>query len=290
MPSLISNVHLEPYNADRLSPAHLRKDFAGKSVLVTGGGHGIGAEIARIFAEAGVASIILTGRSESALKKTSERLASSFPDTKVAHHVMDITSADAVNKAFSALSDSPDILINNAGYLPKPENFLKADLEGDWWQGQLINVLGTALVTQAFLRHRSLFGKKLPASVVTLNTFGAFSVRGPNLSAYVSSKAGLARLMESVAFDVPDNVARFITVNPGAVKTEMFDKSELGGLEGIPVVDIELAARVIAWANTQEAAFLNGRFIWAMWDVDELLSKKGQILEEDLLISALNGA
>jgi len=284
--SFTATQHLEPY--PRLSPSRLRGEFEGKVVLVTGGGYGIGASIAHSFAEANVRAIILAGRTESSLKATASKLSQSFPEVKTSYHILDITSDASVKSLFESLTDSPDILVNNAGFLSEPESFLDARMD-EWWKSFQINVLGTALVTQAYLRHRT--NSKVPTEpgvIITINTFAAFSVHTPNMSAYVASKAAIARVLEIIAFEVPESVARFISVHPGAVKTDMYDKSGLEKLApDFPTTDIQLTSEFIVWTSSKEAAFLAGRFVWVNWDVDELIAKKTEILEKDLLISSL---
>jgi NAD(P)-dependent dehydrogenase (short-subunit alcohol dehydrogenase family) len=282
--SFVATLHLDPY--PRLSPSKLRDEYQGKSVLITGGGYGIGASIARSFAEAGVATIILAGRTETSLKTTAAELTQSFPGLKVSYHLVDIASEVSVKSLFDSLTESPDVLVNNAGYLPKPENFVTGPLD-EWWKGFQINVYGTALVTQSYLRHRAAESKQhTPAVVIALNTFAAFSLRLPNLSTYVASKIALARVFEVLSADVPESVARFISVNPGAVKTDMSKKSGLEGNTSIPVTDVRLSSEFIVWSASKEASFLSGRFAWANWDVDELVAKKNEVLENNLLISS----
>lgn len=101
------------------------------------------------------------------------------------------------------------------------------------------------------------------------------------------SKIALARIFELAVVDVPSSVARFISVNPGAVKTAMYHKSGLEGSTDMPTTDSKLSAEFIVWATSEEAAFLSGRLAWANWDVDELVAKKEEILNKDLLISGL---
>lgn len=280
--TIVATQHLDPY--PRLDPAHLRAEFVHKSILITGGGYGIGASIARAFAAVSAASIILCGRSEDQLNATSRSLHLDFPSVRVTYYVVDIASPSSVRAMFAQIAHKVDVLVNNAGFLPAPANFLDADLQ-DWWRGFDVNVRGTALVTQAFLQKRRADEAGEPATVVTLNTIGAYAVRVPHLSAYGASKAALARMMELIAVDVPESVARFISVHPGAVKTLMGAKS---GLEGaFPATDARLAAEFIVWSASAEASFLAGRFAWVNWDIDELVGKKDVIVAEDLLRTSL---
>ncbi len=276
-------MHLQPYA--RLSPSHLREEYQGKTVLVTGGGYGIGASIARSFAEAGIASLILAGRTESSLKSTVDGLSKAFPAVKISYHVVDIASKESVKALFESLVESPDVLVNNAGFMSQPENFITADID-EWWKGFEINVLGTVVVTQAYLQHRVAKDPKAPGVVISLNTFASFGVKAPHIWAYSGSKIAAARIFELAVVDVPASVARFISVNPGAVKTAMYHKS---GLEGapIPVTEAQLSAEFITWTASEEASFLSGRLAWANWDVDELVAKKDEILSKDLLISSM---
>ena len=273
--------HFHPYS--RADPTLLKKEFAGKSVLVTGGGYGIGAAIAKSFAEAGVAEIILAGRTEAKLKATADELAS-FKDTRVSFYQVDISSKSDVKKLFDSLTVSPNVLVNNAGFMATPANFIQADLD-EYWEAFTINVYGTALVTQSFLRHREALNPSTPAVVISLNTMGAYSVRVPNLSSYGASKAALARWSELIAVDVPETTARFISIHPGTISTAMSIKS---GLDGVfPPTDPKLAGDFIAWASSEEARFLAGRFAWVNWDVADLVAAKEEIISKDYYRTSL---
>jgi len=165
-----------------------------------------------------------------------------------------------------------------------PANFMDTNLD-EYWEAFTINVYGTALITQSFLRHRAALKATTPAVVISLNTIGAYSVRVPNLSSYGASKAALARWSELIAVDIPETTARFISVHPGAIATSMGIKS---GLDGVfPPTDPALAGNFIAWACSEEATFLAGRFVWVNWDVDELVTAKEGIISKDLYRTSL---
>lgn len=177
---------------------------------------------------------------------------------------------------------APDVLVNNAGFLPSPANFKSVDLK-EWWEGFEINVLGTAIVTQEFLRAKPE-GKE--AVVLTVNTMGAhLGTHIPKLSAYSASKAGSLRMIESIQAETPD--VRFVSVHPGGVATDMQVKAALEG--GGPLTDSDLSANFMLWLTSPEADFMKGRFAWVNWDIDELKAKKEEILEKDLLKYTLGG-
>jgi NAD(P)-dependent dehydrogenase (short-subunit alcohol dehydrogenase family) len=279
---IFTQFHLDPYEA--LNAEKLQGHFQGKSVLVTGGGYGIGKEVAKSFAIAGAKSVLISGRTEGTLKATAEELGKEYPKVKFSFLTVDLEAPKTIATFFNSLTESPDILINNAGFLSKPAAFMDADMD-EWWRSFTINVLGTAVMTQSYLRHRKSLNVSEPAVIITLNTLGAFGFRAPKVSAYAASKAAAARLNEQMAVDVPESVARFISVHPGAVKTAMYDKSELL----IPPTDIKLTADFIVWVTTEQADFLASRFVYVNWDIDELLTKKDEILEKDLLRTHLSG-
>lgn len=52
---------------------------------------------------------------------------------------------------------------------------------------------------------------------------------------------------------------------------------------------VNLPAHLMVWLTSAEAGFLRGRFLWANWDVKELVSRKEEILERDLLRLKVDG-
>ncbi|KAL4863885.1 hypothetical protein BDV12DRAFT_206121 [Aspergillus spectabilis] len=280
--------HLKPY--PRLSSSLLRQDLSGKTILITGGGYGVGSSIATSFAEASVRVIILVGRTETKLKSSAENLSSSYKEVSVVYITADISSKSDVNRVFETLRArdiTPDILVNNAGYLSTRGSFIEADLD-EYWESFNTNVLGTILVTQGFLKHRRATltpTPPQPAVVITLNTIGAYTVHVAGLSAYGASKAALSRWSELISDDIPATEARFVSVHPGYVKTDMAAKSRLEGV--FEPTDARLAGDFVAWLAGDEAGFLGGRFVWVNWDVEELVNKKEEIVERDLLRGGL---
>ncbi|KAK1466328.1 short-chain dehydrogenase [Colletotrichum cuscutae] len=280
MASFIKTEHYEPY--PEISPNILRTQFTNKTILITGGGSGIGASTARSFAQANAAKLILTGRTESTLHQTAAALRAEFPDLEFSLHVGSISSTDHAASLFASPERSPDVLVNNAGYLSEPASFVDADSK-DWWQGFTTNVFGTALMTGTYLRHRRGLRTgaedEKPGVIININTKAAYDFHIPGMSSYGASKAAMLRLAQVLTDDVPASEACVISVHPGAVQTALLVKS---GLKR-KMTDGKLAGDFVVWSASEEAAFLNGRMVWVNWDVPELLSWKDVIVEKNLL-------
>jgi NAD(P)-dependent dehydrogenase (short-subunit alcohol dehydrogenase family) len=132
-------------------------------------------------------------------------------------------------------------------------------------------------MTQSFLKQ--LPAPDAPARIVTLTTGAAYEVF-PALSAYGISKLAAFELMTYVAAENPNVVA--VALHPGVVNTEMttdsFKKFALDTPELVGGVGVWLAS----WEGV-DVGFLSGRFVSANWDVEDLVAKKGDIIQGDLL-------
>ncbi|KAL7815220.1 NAD(P)-binding protein [Trichoderma gracile] len=270
-----------------LTTALGRVDYTGKTILITGGGFGMGVAMCRSFAARKAAQVVMVGRNQARLQTTAAELAAEYPETEFTPIAADISSKADVKKLFESLDASPAVLVNNAGYMPAPRPFIDTDLD-DWWAGFQINVYGSVNVTLTYLRHRAAQPfVEGPGVVITLNTIAAYKYDLPNLSSYGSSKAALARWSECVSIDVPLETARFISLHPGAVQTEMGARA--GVIDSLVITEASLTGDFTAWLGSGEASFLAGRFVWANWDCDELLARQQEIVNQNLYRTALSG-
>ena len=129
-PSLTETWHNKSYDA--ISPTQHALSVAGKTVIVTGGGRGIGPEIAKAFAAAGASHVVLIGRTQATLSQTAEAIEKEFPSVSVSTHAGDIADEDAMEKAAAAVKKW-DVLILNAGVLATdPQPVARSKVE-DWW-------------------------------------------------------------------------------------------------------------------------------------------------------------
>ena len=205
-----------------LSPSNPSVSAANKTVLITGGGRGIGSVIASSFVTAEASNIILLGRSKSHLLAVKEKLESAPSRSKIHIFVADIADRTAIDEAFTTVRETIgpiDILVNNAAYLPKPSAVTDSSID-DWWQGFETNVLGSFLVTRAFLRTAS-------ANPVFINLSTAIThvPAMPGFSSYASSKEAFLRALDFVQLE--NTSLRVVNLHPGVVETDMNVKSEV---------------------------------------------------------------
>ncbi|KAF2676984.1 NAD(P)-binding protein [Lentithecium fluviatile CBS 122367] len=255
----------------------------GKSLLVTGGGKGVGKAIAEQFALAGAVRITITGREKKALDTTKAEVEAQSPGVSVTTVEADVTSEDDVSAVFAALpaGQAPDILINNAGI---NADFSIADSDpATWWRDWEVNVKGTYLVTRAYLR--LLDGK--PGTIINVSTSISNTVL-PNMSSYATSKHAVNRFTESVQLEYGAQGVRCMAFHPGGIaSTGMGQRAPLqfrGSLLDTP----ELAAGTALYLSTPEASYLNGRLVFADWNMEEVEKLKDSIVKDNLLVSRIN--
>jgi NAD(P)-dependent dehydrogenase (short-subunit alcohol dehydrogenase family) len=226
LPSLTATWHNTTYPAIDPTQAHL--SAKGKAILITGGGRGIGAKVARSFAAAGASLITITGRALSSLESSKSALESEFPETKVLLAAGDVTDEAAMDSAFSALSKANDgkgidICIHNAGYLPDTSPIAQAETS-DWWSGFTTNVLGSFVVTRAFLKHKNTSPSADPV-LLDVGSGVICLAPPPEMSGYAVSKFAQSRFFEAVALE--EASIRVMQIQPGVVNTDMGTKSPL---------------------------------------------------------------
>lgn len=207
----------------------------GKCALITGGGTGIGAAIARRFAASG-AKVVLTGRREAQLEWVKSELQGiAVPgDTTVEQDC-----AEAVTKAVAA-HGRLDIVVANAGVMSGGSC---TDLESAEWDETLrINVSGVMQICRAAIPAMVEAGG---GAIVTVGSVAGLSAMR-DTAAYVTSKHALMGFTKSLAIDYGAAGIRANTLCPGWVRTPMSDDEmvELGTRIG--VTPEEALARTVA--------------------------------------------
>ena len=170
--------------------------FDGSTVLVTGGGTGLGKAIASEFARLG-ASIVIASRSSEHLEAGREAMAELGADVATAE--CDIRDPASVAAAFDTAEQAfglPDVLVNNAAAnFPVPAE----DMSPNAWRAVVdITLNGTFNCTREMGRRHLTAGT--PASVINIGASYAWT-GGPGFAHSAAAKAGVKSLTESLAVE-----------------------------------------------------------------------------------------
>jgi NAD(P)-dependent dehydrogenase (short-subunit alcohol dehydrogenase family) len=187
----------------------------GKAALVTGGGTGIGAAVARRFVEEG-AKVIITGRRREML----EEVAASLPSGSVTLFCGDVCEEGNAQKMVEAalgLTGRLDILVNNAAI---EANKPVVEMDPAVWRATLeVNLTGPFLMMKAAIPAMIDAGG---GSIINVSSIAAI-VAPPGAPAYCATKAGLLHLSKQVAIDYGKKNVRCNVVLPGPVRTSMLE-------------------------------------------------------------------
>jgi len=188
--------------------------LSGRVALVTGGGTGIGAAIARAFAAAG-ARVVVAGRNSARLAS----VASAIAGEAIVADVGDETSVAALYARIDARTGGPDILVNNAGVTGPVARAADMDIAA-WDETMAINVRGTLLcIKYAVPRMRARGGGSI------INMSSLMGLRGtPMRSAYTASKFAVLGITDAVSQEVGVDNIRVNALCPGAVNGELMQR------------------------------------------------------------------
>ncbi len=232
--------------------------------LVTGGGTGIGAAVARRLAADGY-GVALTGRRAAPVEAVAAETGglAVVADTGIA--------ADAERAVAETIArfGGLDVLVCNAGI--GGDGSLR-DLPPDTWDDVLrVNLTGAFLAARAAIPH--LVERR--GGIVTISSAAGLRA-SPSSLAYCASKAGLAMLTQCIALDHGPEGVRANCVCPGWVRTPMADEemddlaerlgTDRDGAYAACLVDVPLRrasrpeeiAATVAWLLSEEAAYVNG--------------------------------
>ena len=194
-------------------------NFSGKTVLVTGASGGIGAGIARRFAEAG-ANIALHYRNG---KAEAEALAAELAGTGILAVAFqaDLTDEASVSALFTGAVDhfgGLDTLINNAGIFPN------SSIEGmsyeAWKTMMAVNTDSVFLCT----REAVVAMKNVGGSIINIASISGMNA-GPDHAHYNASKAALISFTQSAAQEFGPLGIRVNTVSPGLIERDGIEEA-----------------------------------------------------------------
>lgn len=190
--------------------------LSGQVAIVTGGGHGIGAAIARVLAQSGASVAVW----DNYLDERVDRLLAELRIGKgqASAHLVDVSSAAAVNQAMEEVIEHYgrlDIVVNDAGICPFED---LAHLTDALWNSTLgTNLSGPFFVARAALPY---FARHPGGSIVNISTVSTH-IATPHQVHYIASKAGLDGLTRALAVAFSPYHIRVNAVAPGGVATDI---------------------------------------------------------------------
>ena len=218
--------------------------------VVTGGGRGIGANIARALAGDGW-DVVVTARSRDEIDAVAAEIGGRAIE-------MDVASQESVERGFDEIGHV-DLLVANAGVG-----------HADFWRTFEINVLGVHLCCEAALARG--------CSRIVITGSGAAYLPGASDTAYTSSKAAVCRYAETLNNKLED-IPVFV-ISPGLVRTAM---TEGNFSDDAPWTPPELAPELVRRLASGRYDALAGHYLHAEHDdVDDLLARIDDVRANDL--------
>lgn len=213
---------------------------AGKAVLITGGGSGVGRAAARLFAGAG-AKVAIAGRDAAKLAETKD-------SSDIYTHACDVTDPTAVAgliQAVTAKLGRIDILVNNAGTNIKARRMRELTVE-DW------NKLVRTNLDGAFYCIREVLPQMLDRKdgvIVNVNSVSgkrAYPLAG---AGYAAGKFGLHALAGCLAGEEMESGIRVSSIYPGEIDTPILEErpTPVTAEQRAKILKAEDVAAAILW-------------------------------------------
>jgi NAD(P)-dependent dehydrogenase (short-subunit alcohol dehydrogenase family) len=241
----------------------------GQVALVTGGGRGIGADIARELADAGM-KVAVSARSADQVQAVSGEIGGLAVVADVSRPEDVARMVQEVERELGPI----DLLVANAGISGPRAKAWEVE-PSDWWRTHEVNVLGVFLCCRAVLP--GMIERDSGRIVITAS--GAAYLPGLTGTAYSSSKAAVNRFGETLANELAEHRIPVFPISPGLVRSEM-TKDVFP--DDAPWTPPELAPQLVRVLASGRADALAGRYIHAEHDdIEDLIRRAGEIVESD---------
>jgi len=249
-------------------------DLDGKIAVVTGASRGLGRRIAVRLAQHG-ATVALLARRTAGLEDTRRQLEAEGGRALVVP--VDLGKPESFNYVKGVIERDlgiPSILVNAAGVFG-PIDLIKDTDPAAWIETIMINTIGPYLTCKAFVGGMIDRGW---GRIVNVTSAAALHEPGPVNSAYGTSKTALNQFTRHLASELKGTGVTANVIHPGDVKTDMWAEikasaERLGDLADAYVKwahwvqdtggdDPEKAADLVLHLMSNDAAEVNGRFLW----------------------------
>lgn len=233
--------------------------FAGKTVLVTGGGSGIGLAIAQQLGELG-AKVLIAARSLERLELARNALQELQIDCQ--SYSLNVRDEESVSQLFSTLQQqgiSVDILVNNAGgQFTAPA----LDITTNGFRSVVdLNLTGTFNMSKAFALQR--LDPLQPSSIINIVLCLESGI--PGMAHAAASRAGVVNLSKTLAWEWAPLGIRVNAIAPGTVRTaglEHYDADNLQqGVDKLLIkrmAEPEEVAQAVAYLASPAASYITG--------------------------------
>ena len=229
------------------TPSNDKAPFLGGQVaIITGGGRGIGAAIARSLAKLG-ATPVLCGRGRATLDSAAKTIREATGKAEVIPcDVTNLESVESVAKRVEALFGRADVLVNNAGMggFDGPLHQLPPDA---WDQILNTNLRGVYYAIRAFA---PLMIRAGSGHIINISSIAGKNAL-PNGAAYAASKWGLNGLSYSVAEELRGHNIRVSVICPGSTNTDLSPHAGKDPAKMLQPEDVAHAVEMLLTQSTQ---------------------------------------
>jgi len=243
--------------------------------IITGAGRGIGRAISLAFAHEG-AKLILAARTEPELVETA-KACKEVGGTSLTV-TTDVSKWNQVQHLISTAiqeGGQVDILVNSAGIYGPIGPTADIDIPA-WIRGAEVNLFGPFYLCRALIPH---FIERKQGKIILLGGGGATAPL-PNFSSYAATKAGVARLADTLAEELKPYNIQVNVIAPGLVDTQLqdevlaagslagalFDKIKQARDTGAGAVSPEIAASLAVFLASTVSGKLTGKLVAAPYD------------------------
>ncbi len=186
--------------------------LAGKVALITGGGTGIGLDMAKCFVASG-ATVVITGRREEVLKEAVQTIGSNLH--YIVNDVSETSAAPALVQQMLQQFGQIDILVNNAGINMKKPAVEVSD--EDFRRIIQTNLQAVFALTREVGKHML---ERQSGSIIMISSMAAY-YGIDRVAAYASSKTGVYGLVRVLASEWSGKGVRVNAIAPGFIETAM---------------------------------------------------------------------
>jgi uncharacterized oxidoreductase len=224
----------------------MKKMLKGKTILITGGGSGIGQALATQLSMSN--TVIICGRSEGSLQKIART------STGISYYVADISVPDQIDELFNKISSAGivlDVLINNAGVVERWDITNTVFSSSQIFEKINTNLSGAIAVAQKFVSQANKSDENLIINVTS--EIALFPI--PILPLYATTKAGLRVFTQVLRSQLRNTKFVVVEILPPAVDTAM--PKQLGNTGTLVNADV-FARDLIASVNKGNTEFAPG--------------------------------